>query len=61
MYDGGIAGRVAPNGAVSVRVTSGGASAGGSGRLNQSSGRGNWRGHSGGDRCSGYWTAQRRG
>lgn len=63
-YDGGAAnftGRVAPNGSVSVRVTSGGAAANGSGRLNRNSGRGSWSGYSGGDRCSGYWTAERRG
>lgn len=63
-YDGGIVnftGRVAANGAVSVRVTSGGASANGSGRLTRNSGQGRWIGQSGGDRCSGYWTAERRG
>jgi hypothetical protein len=63
-YDGGVVnftGRVAGNGAVSVRVSSGGASATGSGRLNRNSGQGRWAGQSGGSRCSGYWTAERRG
>jgi hypothetical protein len=63
-YDGGavnFTGRVAANGAVSVRVTSGGAFANGTGRLGRTEGRGNWSGQSGGSRCSGYWTAERRG
>jgi hypothetical protein len=63
-YDGGMArfsGRVAPSGAVSVHVTSGTSSASGTGRLSRNHGRGNWSGHSGGNSCSGYWTAERRG
>lgn len=63
-YDGGLVnftGRVAPNGAVSVRVTSGSAFASGSGRLSRNSGQGRWSGQSSGARCSGYWTAERRG
>ena len=63
-YDGGIvsfSGRVAPNGAVSVRVSSGAGSAVGSGRLNRNAGQGRWSGQAGGNRCSGYWTAERRG
>ena len=63
-YDGGIVnftGRVAANGSVSVRVTASGAFANASGRLNRNAGRGSWSGRSGGDRCSGYWTAERRG
>jgi hypothetical protein len=63
-YDGGMvnfSGRVAGNGTVSVRVTSGNAFASGSGRLSRNAGRGRWSGQSGGDRCSGYWTAERRG
>ena len=63
-YDGGVvnfSGRVAGNGSVSVRVSSGGAFANGSGRLNRNAGRGSWAGRSGNDRCSGYWTAERRG
>jgi len=62
-YNGGavnLTGRVSPNGAVSVSVRSGGAAANGSGRLSRNSGRGSWSGYSGGDRCSGYWTAERR-
>lgn len=64
IYEGGVVnftGRVAANGAVSVRVSSGSAFAAGSGRLNRNAGRGRWSGRSGGDRCSGYWTAERRG
>jgi len=63
-YDGGVVnftGRVAANGAVSVRVSSGGSSASGSGRLNRNFGQGRWAGQSGGSRCTGYWTAERRG
>jgi hypothetical protein len=64
-YDGGVvnfSGRVAGNGAVSVRVSSGNAFANGSGRLsNRGTGSGRWAGRSGGDACSGYWTAERRG
>ena len=63
-YDGGVVnftGRVAANGAVSVRVTSGSAFANGTGRLNRNEGQGRWSGQSGGSRCSGYWTAERRG
>jgi hypothetical protein len=63
-YGGGMAnfsGRVAPNGAVSVHVTSGGSSASGTGRLSRNQGRGSWSGQSGGSHCSGYWTAERRG
>src|SRR5262249_36818010 len=59
-YDGGavsFTGRVAPNGAVSVRVSSGNAFANGTGRLSRNAGQGRWSGQSGGSRCSGYWTA----
>lgn len=61
-YDGGIVsmqGRVAANGFVRVRLISGNAFASGSGRLNRSSGRGNWSGASGPSRCAGYWQASR--
>jgi len=64
LYDGGganFSGRVAPNGAVNVQVRSGGAAATGTGRMNRNYGQGRWSGHSGADRCSGYWTAERRG
>ena len=63
-YEGGavnFTGRVAPNGAVRVRVTSGNAFADGSGRLGRTEGRGNWVGQTAGSRCTGYWTAERRG
>jgi hypothetical protein len=63
-YDGGIVnftGRVAANGNVSVQVTSGSAFANGVGRLGRNVGQGRWAGQSGGSRCSGYWTAERRG
>ncbi|MCC6888550.1 MAG: hypothetical protein IT536_08460 [Hyphomicrobiales bacterium] len=63
IYQGGAVnfdGRVAANGTVSVRVTSGTASATGSGRLSRNSGQGRWSGQSNNERCSGYWTAERR-
>jgi hypothetical protein len=62
-YDGGVVnftGRVAANGTVRVRVSSGNAFADGTGRLNRSAGQGRWSGQSSGSRCSGYWTAERR-
>ena len=62
-YDGGVVnftGRVAANGAVTVRVSSGSAVANGTGRLNRTEGQGRWGGQSSGSRCSGYWTAERR-
>ncbi len=62
-YDGGggfdVRGRVAGNGAVRVRVSSGGSYADGSGRLSQTSGSGQWRGVGNGV-CSGRWYAERR-
>jgi len=63
-YDGGVVnftGRVQANGSVTVRVTSGSAFANGTGRLNRREGQGRWSGQSSGSRCSGYWTAERRG
>jgi hypothetical protein len=51
-----VTGRVAANGAVTVRVSRGNQSASGSGRLRGNSGGGSWRG---GD-CSGHWTAEKR-
>ena len=62
-YDGGVVnftGRVAANGAVTVRVSSGSGVANGTGRLNRTEGQGRWSGQSSGSRCSGYWTAERR-
>jgi hypothetical protein len=64
IYNGGgasLSGRVSANGAVSVRVSGGGGIASGSGRLTRNAGRGSWSGQSGGNRCSGYWTASRSG
>ena len=51
-----VSGRVAPNGAVTVRVARGSQSASGTGRLSRTDGGGTW---SGGE-CSGTWTAERR-
>jgi hypothetical protein len=56
-YD--VSGRVSPNGAVTVRVSSGSQSASGSGRLRGNAGRGSWRGAGSQGACSGYWTASR--
>jgi len=51
-----VSGKVAPSGAVIVKVSSGTTSAVGSGRLAANVGGGSWRGAS----CSGSWTAERR-
>jgi len=65
VYDGGGAvnaqGRVAPNGSVSVSVSSGGQSASGQGRLSREGGGGSWRGQGPGGTCAGTWQAARRG
>jgi hypothetical protein len=63
IYEGGVvnfSGRVSSRGYVRVHVTSGSGRASGSGRLSRNIGRGRWTGVSGPDRCSGYWTAERR-
>ena len=63
-YGGGDAslyGRVSPNGAVQVRVESGGRSAAGSGRLSRNFGSGSFRGRSATGVCAGSWVAQRTG
>jgi hypothetical protein len=65
-YAGGanvaVAGTVSPKGAVSVRVSSGGQHASGTGRLALSgSGGGSWSGVGDKGRCSGRWSAQRSG
>jgi hypothetical protein len=52
-------GRVAKGGSVQVSVSAAGKTAAGAGRMSRSSGRGRWTGHSGQDRCSGSWAAQR--
>jgi hypothetical protein len=56
-----VRGRVSPNGAVSVGVSSGGSQAVGQGRLSQTSGSGTWRGESSGQSCTGVWQAARHG
>jgi hypothetical protein len=62
-YAGGgavsLTGRVAPSGAVSVRVSSGPQYAVGTGRLSRSSGGGSWRGQGPSGACSGSWSASR--
>lgn len=52
-------GLVGRSGAVHASVTVQDKYASGSGRLTAGSGRGTWSGRAGGERCSGYWTAQR--
>jgi hypothetical protein len=56
-----VQGRVAPSGAVSVAVQSGGQWANGSGRLSMSRGGGVWRGQGSAGTCSGTWVAERSG
>ncbi len=51
-----ISGRVAPSGAITVKVSHGDKSATGSGRLAGNEGEGHWSGGS----CSGSWSAERR-
>jgi hypothetical protein len=63
-YNGGdatISGTVSPSGALTVHVSSGGNTAGGSGKLSSRSGRGNFRGSSSSGPCSGVWSAVRTG
>ncbi len=55
-----IRGRVAGNGVVHVRVSSGSRYAEGHGRLSRNNGSGVWKGIGDG-RCSGRWFAERRG
>jgi hypothetical protein len=52
-------GYVAKSGSVRASVTVQDKFASGTGRLFGTSGRGRWSGRAGGERCSGYWTAQR--
>jgi hypothetical protein len=54
-----VRGRVAGNGAVRVRVSSGRSYADGSGRLARASGSGTWKGVGNGV-CSGRWFAEKR-
>jgi hypothetical protein len=61
---GGVAtiqGRVAPNGAVQVSVSSSVGQAEGGGRLLRVSGNGTWQGQGPSGSCAGTWQAQRRG
>ena len=62
VYGGGgvqVYGRVRPNGAASLRVSSGSAYAVGSGHLTATHGAGSWYGVASGGRCSGSWVATR--
>lgn len=52
-----ISGKVATNGAVTVRVAYGDKAATGTGRMSQTYGQGSWSGGA----CGGTWTAERRG
>lgn len=56
-----LQGRVWPNGAVRVYVSSGGQRASGEGSLSRSFGSGVWRGEGAGGSCAGTWQATRRG
>lgn len=56
-----VAGRVANNGLVKVKVWSGQQGAAGSGRLSRTDGSGTWQGTGSMGSCSGVWTAERRG
>jgi hypothetical protein len=56
-----VQGQVRPNGAVRVRVQSGGQWADGSGRLDAKRGSGVWRGQGSSGACEGTWVAMRRG
>jgi hypothetical protein len=55
-----VRGRVATNGLVQVRISSGNQRASGSGRLSANSGTGTWRGSSSASSCTGRWSAERR-
>ena len=55
-----IRGRVATNGVVQVRFSSGTQGASGSGQLSANSGTGTWRGRSSASSCTGRWLAERR-
>src|SRR5271155_220422 len=54
-----IAGSVRPNGAASLRVSSGGSYAVASGHMTATHGSGTWYGSTSGGRCSGSWAAAR--
>jgi hypothetical protein len=65
MYQGSasvnVAGRVARNGVVEVKVGAGRRGASGYGRLSRTDGNGTWQGTGSMGSCSGVWTAERRG
>src|SRR5262245_17915100 len=61
VYEGRPAGRVSPNGAIRVNVSSGGQQAAGQGRLSRNYGTGVWRGYGSAGTCSGTWQAGRHG
>jgi hypothetical protein len=56
-----INGRVDGSGHVSVRLSSGGQYASGSGRLYGNAGTGRWSGRGSTSACTGHWEAERRG
>jgi hypothetical protein len=56
-----LRGRVSPNGAIQVSVSSGGGQAEGEGRLLRASGNGTWQGQGPSGSCAGTWQAERRG
>jgi hypothetical protein len=56
-----LRGRVSPNGAIQVSVSSSVGQAEGEGRLSRGSGNGVWQGQSSGGSCAGTWQAERRG
>jgi hypothetical protein len=56
-----LQGRVSPNGAIRVSVSSGGQQANGEGRLSRATGGGTWRGEGSAGSCAGVWQAVRRG
>ena len=60
VYEGHPAGRVSPNGGVSVNISQGGQQAAGQGRLSRNYGTGVWRGYGSAGTCAGTWQAQRR-
>jgi hypothetical protein len=60
VYEGQPAGRVSPNGGVSVNISQGGQQANGQGRLSRNYGTGVWRGYGSAGTCAGTWQAQRR-
>jgi hypothetical protein len=60
VHEGNLAGRVSPNGGVSVTVSSGGQQAAGEGRLTRNYGTGVWRGYGSAGACAGTWQAERR-